>query len=62
MQKILLLDGMGDSLGMNAAACESATNTASGRVMYLVNQNTEQFINNTAFSILQALPNTHLKN
>jgi (E)-4-hydroxy-3-methylbut-2-enyl-diphosphate synthase len=51
----LLLDGMGDGicLGMNAAAYESATNTASGRT-YLVNQTTEQFINNTAFSILQA--------
>jgi (E)-4-hydroxy-3-methylbut-2-enyl-diphosphate synthase len=38
---------------MNVAAYESATTNASGRT-YLVNQTTEQFINNTAFSILQA--------
>jgi (E)-4-hydroxy-3-methylbut-2-enyl-diphosphate synthase len=51
----LLLDGMGDGicLGMNAAAYKNAEANASGRT-YLINQNTEQFINNTAFSILQA--------
>jgi (E)-4-hydroxy-3-methylbut-2-enyl-diphosphate synthase len=51
----LLLDGMGDGicLGMNAEAYKNAAATASGRT-YLTNQSTEQFINNTAFSILQA--------
>ena len=51
----LLLDGMGDGicLGMNDAAYKSAAANASGRT-YLINQSTEQFINNTAFSILQA--------
>ncbi len=52
----LLLDGFGDGLclGMNSEAYKGmSTNNASGR-NYLVNQSAEQFINNTAFAILQA--------
>ena len=56
----LLLDGFGDGicLGMTSAAYSTvngqpSTVNASGR-NYLNNQTTEQFINNTAFSILQA--------
>ena len=56
----LLLDGFGDGicLGMTAGAYSAingqlSTVNASGR-NYLNNQSTEQFINNTAFSILQA--------
>ncbi len=52
----LLLDGFGDGicLGMNSAAYSSAADTnASGR-NYLTNTSVEQFINSTAFSILQA--------
>jgi (E)-4-hydroxy-3-methylbut-2-enyl-diphosphate synthase len=56
----LLLDGFGDGicLGMTTAAYNAvngalSTVNASGR-NYLNNQTTEQFINNTAFSILQA--------
>ncbi|HSR37564.1 MAG TPA: flavodoxin-dependent (E)-4-hydroxy-3-methylbut-2-enyl-diphosphate synthase, partial [Phnomibacter sp.] len=52
----LLLDGFGDGicLGMSAASYESATVVnASGR-NYLNNATPEQFINNTAFGILQA--------
>ena len=52
----LLLDGFGDGLclGMNSEAYSGmAANNASGR-NYLVNQSAEQFINNTAFAILQA--------
>ncbi|WP_207491500.1 (E)-4-hydroxy-3-methylbut-2-enyl-diphosphate synthase [Aridibaculum aurantiacum] len=52
----LLLDGFGDGicLGMTSKAYESASATnASGR-NYLNNQTTEQFINSTAFTILQA--------
>jgi (E)-4-hydroxy-3-methylbut-2-enyl-diphosphate synthase len=51
----LLLDGMGDGvcLGMTSNAYTNATNNASGR-NYLNNQTTEQFINSTAFTILQA--------
>lgn len=56
----LLLDGLGDGicLGMTSTAYNSvngqlSTVNASGR-NYLNNQTTEQFINNTAFSILQA--------
>ena len=58
----LLLEGMGDGicLGMtdesyrkSMAGSLQATVNASGR-NYLSNKNTEQFINNTAFSILQA--------
>jgi (E)-4-hydroxy-3-methylbut-2-enyl-diphosphate synthase len=52
----LLLDGMGDGicLGMTSEAYKNASTTnASGR-NYSNNQSTEQFINSTAFSILQA--------
>ncbi len=52
----LLLDGFGDGvcLGMNTEAYNGmSANNASGR-NYLVNQTAEQFINNTAFAILQA--------
>jgi len=56
----LLLDGFGDGicLGMTAKSYEHLASSfeqvnASGR-NYLSNQTTEQFINNTAFSILQA--------
>jgi (E)-4-hydroxy-3-methylbut-2-enyl-diphosphate synthase len=51
----LLLDGMGDGicLGMTSAAYNASATNASGR-NYLNNQTTEQFINNTAFTILQA--------
>jgi (E)-4-hydroxy-3-methylbut-2-enyl-diphosphate synthase len=51
----LLLDGFGDGicLGMTSDAYNSSAANASGR-NYLNNQTTEQFINNTAFSILQA--------
>ncbi len=51
----LLLDGFGDgiSLGLSSNAYMQANVNASGR-NYLVNQTTEQFINNTAFTILQA--------
>lgn len=50
----LLLDGMGDGvcLGMTGKSYELNLNTT-GRT-YLNNSTTEQFINNTAFSILQA--------
>ncbi|MCY7422671.1 MAG: (E)-4-hydroxy-3-methylbut-2-enyl-diphosphate synthase [Chitinophagaceae bacterium] len=51
----LLLDGFGDgiSLGLSSNATLEAAVNASGR-NYLVNQTTEQFINSTAFTILQA--------
>ncbi|MDB5248954.1 MAG: ispG [Segetibacter sp.] len=52
----LLLDGFGDGicLGITGDAYNNASvNNASGR-NYLNNQTLEQFINNTAFSILQA--------
>jgi (E)-4-hydroxy-3-methylbut-2-enyl-diphosphate synthase len=56
----LLLEGFGDGicLGMNAKSYQHLSSSleqvnASGR-NYLSNQTTEQFINNTAFSILQA--------
>lgn len=56
----ILLDGMGDGicLGMTAAAysllrTEQQGVNASGR-NYLANRSVEEFINNTAFSILQA--------
>lgn len=52
----LLLDGFGDGicLGMNSKAYNNAgENNASGR-NYLNNATVEQFINSTAFSILQA--------
>jgi (E)-4-hydroxy-3-methylbut-2-enyl-diphosphate synthase len=59
----LLLDGFGDGicLGMTSESykAQGARNKAQGAVNssgrnYLSNQTTEQFINNTAFSILQA--------
>jgi (E)-4-hydroxy-3-methylbut-2-enyl-diphosphate synthase len=52
----LLLDGFGDGicLGMSSSAFNNASaNNASGR-NYLNNSTIEQFINSTAFSILQA--------
>ncbi len=52
----LFLDGFGDGicLGMSSKSYEtSAVNNASGR-NYLNNQSAEQFLNNTAFGILQA--------
>jgi (E)-4-hydroxy-3-methylbut-2-enyl-diphosphate synthase len=51
----LLLDGFGDGicLGMTTQAYDATVTNVSGR-NYLSNQTTEQFINNTAFSILQA--------
>lgn len=53
----LLLDGMGDGicLGMSnkSYAGSAAQSNASGR-NYITNKSVEQFINNTAFSILQA--------
>ena len=52
----LLLDGFGDGicLGMSSDAYANTSNSnASGR-NYLNNQSTEQFINSTAFTILQA--------
>ena len=57
----LLLDGMGDGICLRMTAegyRASATGqqpaiNASGRT-YMTNQTVEQFINNTAFSILQA--------
>lgn len=52
----LLLDGFGDGvcLGMTSASYTSASQiNASGR-NYLQSESVEQFINNTAFSILQA--------
>lgn len=52
----LFLDGLGDGicLGMTSASYKlQASVNASGR-NYLQNQTVEQFINNTAFSILQA--------
>ncbi len=55
----LLLDGMGDGicLGMTAQSfrhLSAGSNTHSSGRNYLYNQTVEQFINNTAFSILQA--------
>lgn len=51
----LLLDGLGDgiSLGLSTEAYHSAATNVSGR-NYSNNQSVIQFINNTAFSILQA--------
>jgi (E)-4-hydroxy-3-methylbut-2-enyl-diphosphate synthase len=51
----LLLDGMGDGicLGMTGESYQQATHQSSGR-NYLQSQSAEQFMNNTAFSILQA--------
>lgn len=51
----LLLDGFGDGicLGMTRKSYEQTTVNASGR-NYLQSHSVEQFLNNTAFSILQA--------
>ncbi|RYZ44544.1 MAG: 4-hydroxy-3-methylbut-2-en-1-yl diphosphate synthase, partial [Sphingobacteriales bacterium] len=51
----LLLDGFGDGicLGMTTESYHASAVNVSGR-NYLNNQTTEQFINNTAFTILQA--------
>ncbi|MEO6071309.1 MAG: (E)-4-hydroxy-3-methylbut-2-enyl-diphosphate synthase [Chitinophagaceae bacterium] len=51
----LLLDGFGDGVcfGMSGESYQSAEGTISGR-NYQQSQTVEQFINNTAFSILQA--------
>jgi (E)-4-hydroxy-3-methylbut-2-enyl-diphosphate synthase len=51
----LLLDGLGDGicLGMTSASYGLSTVNASGR-NYLQSNSAEQFLNNTAFSILQA--------
>lgn len=51
----LLLDGMGDGicLGMTSNAYKNSLANVTGR-NYLENKNIEQFINTTAFSILQA--------
>lgn len=51
----LLLDGLGDGVcfGMTEASYQSMQSTVSGR-NYVENSSTENFINNTAFSILQA--------
>jgi (E)-4-hydroxy-3-methylbut-2-enyl-diphosphate synthase len=55
----LLLDGMGDGicLGMSTTSYQLQTESYSqntGGRSYLINQTPEQFINNTAFTILQA--------
>ncbi len=52
----LFLEGMGDGicLGMSSGAYKNASNTAVSGRNYIANSSVEQFINNTAFSILQA--------
>ncbi len=52
----LLLEGMGDGicLGMSTKAYSDAANIAVSGRTYTANGSVEQFINNTAFSILQA--------
>ena len=52
----LFLEGMGDGicLGMSSTAYNKAANTAVSGRNYISNSTVEQFINNTAFSILQA--------
>ena len=52
----LLLDGMGDGicLGMNSNAYKNASRVEVSGRNYITNTSVEQFINNTAFSILQA--------
>ena len=52
----LLLDGMGDGicLGMSSEAHKNAANIVVSGRNYISNASVEQFINNTAFSILQA--------
>jgi (E)-4-hydroxy-3-methylbut-2-enyl-diphosphate synthase len=49
----LFLDGMGDGIWLNSEVSELQNNKVSGRT-YLEVKNNEQFLNNTAFSILQA--------
>jgi (E)-4-hydroxy-3-methylbut-2-enyl-diphosphate synthase len=53
----LFLEGMGDGicLGMSAKAYNNAANTAVSGRNYITNASVEQFINNTSFSILQAV-------
>jgi (E)-4-hydroxy-3-methylbut-2-enyl-diphosphate synthase len=52
----LFLEGMGDGicLGMSSNAYTNAAHTAVSGRNYVANASVEQFINNTAFSILQA--------
>ncbi|CAN5363148.1 4-hydroxy-3-methylbut-2-en-1-yl diphosphate synthase [soil metagenome] len=52
----LFLEGMGDGicLGMSSTAYKNASNKAVSGRNYIANASVEQFINNTAFSILQA--------
>ncbi len=52
----LFLEGMGDGicLGMSSKAYNDAANIAVSGRNYIANASVEQFINNTAFSILQA--------
>ena len=53
----LFLEGMGDGicLGMSTKAYNSAANTVVSGRNYIANASVEQFINNTSFSILQAV-------
>jgi (E)-4-hydroxy-3-methylbut-2-enyl-diphosphate synthase len=53
----LFLEGMGDGicLGMSTKAYNNAANTAVSGRNYIANASVEQFINNTSFSILQAV-------
>jgi (E)-4-hydroxy-3-methylbut-2-enyl-diphosphate synthase len=51
----LFLDGMGDGISLGISG-SGGSQVASGRT-YLDNQSSEQFLNNTAFSILQATRN-----
>ena len=52
----LFLEGMGDGicLGMSSNSYNDVTNIAVSGRNYIANASVEQFINNTAFSILQA--------
>ncbi|CAN5147465.1 4-hydroxy-3-methylbut-2-en-1-yl diphosphate synthase [soil metagenome] len=50
----LLLDGMGDGICLGMTSESYSQNTSASGRTYLSNLSTEQFINNTAFSILQA--------
>jgi (E)-4-hydroxy-3-methylbut-2-enyl-diphosphate synthase len=49
----LLVDGMGDGIWLSGDSGEITQNKISGRT-YLAAENNHQFLNNTAFSILQA--------
>jgi (E)-4-hydroxy-3-methylbut-2-enyl-diphosphate synthase len=53
----LFLEGMGDGicLGMSTKSYNNAANTAVSGRNYIANASVEQFINNTSFSILQAV-------